>query len=157
MRDNENASTTSVNATMTKFGYPATTIVEHDHWVVLLRPAQATLGALVLACKGEFQAFPDIPAAAFTELARVTREIEDTLAELFAFDRVNYLMLRMIDPHVHFHVIPRYGSLRLYAGVEFRDDGWPGPPNLSASTDIDADTSAGLLAVLRGAWPEKIS
>ena len=37
------------NATMRKFGYPETLIRQWDHWAVLLRPAQVTLGSLVLA------------------------------------------------------------------------------------------------------------
>lgn len=40
-----------MNATIEKFGYPATLIAEFDHWLVLLRPAQPTLGSLVLAAK----------------------------------------------------------------------------------------------------------
>ena len=42
-----------MNATMKKFGYPDTLIKEYSHWAVLLRPQQATLGALVLVCKDE--------------------------------------------------------------------------------------------------------
>src|SRR5690606_24257005 len=43
----------SMNATIAKFGHPATLIAEYAHWVVLLRPAQPTLGALVLAAKSD--------------------------------------------------------------------------------------------------------
>ena len=39
----------AMNVTMQKFGYPDTLIAEYDHWVVLLRPSQVTLGSLVLA------------------------------------------------------------------------------------------------------------
>src|SRR3546814_2464599 len=35
-----------MNDTILKFGYPATLIREYEHWVVLLRPAQLTLGSL---------------------------------------------------------------------------------------------------------------
>src|SRR3546814_7459383 len=38
-----------MNETIHTFGYPATLIREYDHWVVLLRLAQLTLGSLVLA------------------------------------------------------------------------------------------------------------
>ena len=41
------------NETMRKFGYPDTLIREYEHWVVLLRPAQVTLGSLVLAAKSD--------------------------------------------------------------------------------------------------------
>lgn len=39
----------SLNATMRKFGAPQTIIRQYQYWSVMLRPAQATLGALVLA------------------------------------------------------------------------------------------------------------
>ena len=37
-----------MNATIEKFGHPATLVADYDHWTVLLRPAQPVLGALVL-------------------------------------------------------------------------------------------------------------
>src|SRR3546814_20848874 len=43
----------SMNETIVKFGHPATLIAEYEHWVVLLRPAQPTLGALILAAKSD--------------------------------------------------------------------------------------------------------
>ena len=42
-----------MNPTIEKFGYPATLVREFEHWVVLLRPAQVTLGSLVLAAKSD--------------------------------------------------------------------------------------------------------
>ncbi len=38
-----------MNKTIVRFGYPATLVAEYEHWVVLLRPEQPTLGSLVLA------------------------------------------------------------------------------------------------------------
>lgn len=120
-----------MNATMSKFGYPETLIREYDHWVVLLRPHQATLGALVLICKNEADAFSKICSEAFLELKEITTAIELSLGHCFNFDKINYLMLMMIDPDVHFHVLPRYASPRFFAQSEFSDPGWPGPPDLS--------------------------
>jgi diadenosine tetraphosphate (Ap4A) HIT family hydrolase len=58
----------------------------------------------------------------------------------------------MVDPDVHFHVIPRYDGMRTFAGVDYRDAGWPGVPSLdSAVTLKDADRDA-LVARLREAW-----
>lgn len=42
-----------VNATIERFGYPATLVAETAHWMVLLRPQAVTLGSLVIAAKGE--------------------------------------------------------------------------------------------------------
>jgi len=38
-----------MNPTLEKFGYPATLLVELEHWAILLRREQVTLGSLVLA------------------------------------------------------------------------------------------------------------
>ena len=118
------------NATMRKFGYPGTLVREFDHWVVLLRPAQVTLGSLVLAAKDEATAYSDLPDEAFAEQAVAVRSIEAALRSFCDFERINYLMLMMVDPNVHFHVIPRYSGRRQWEGTEFPDHGWPGAPQL---------------------------
>jgi diadenosine tetraphosphate (Ap4A) HIT family hydrolase len=125
-----------VNETMRKFGYPATLVREYDHWVVLLRPAQVTLGSLVLAAKSDATAFGALPAAAHAELARITAEVEATLAAEVGYQRINYLMLMMVDPHVHFHIFPRYEDSRSISGIVVDDIGWPGPPDLKSGQGL---------------------
>ena len=120
----------AVNETMRKFGYPRTTLIETPHWVVLARPQQPTLGALVLAAKSDATAFGDLSAAAHAELKVATAAIEAALAGAVAYQKLNYLMLMMVDPHVHFHVIPRYEGGRSGGGLTRDDAAWPGPPNL---------------------------
>jgi len=143
----------TANATMMKFGYPDSVVAEYTHWVVQLRPRQVTLCALVLVCKADARAFHAIGAGAFHELERVTTDIEATLAELVAYERINYLMLMMVDPDVHFHVIPRYSGTRRLEAIEINDSGWPGPPDLKGGIDADASVRTALGAALRGAWP----
>jgi diadenosine tetraphosphate (Ap4A) HIT family hydrolase len=128
-----------VNATIEKFGWPATLIAEFTHWVVLLRPAQPTLGSLVLAAKSDATAFGDLPAEAHAELKTVTMAIEAALGKAVDYARINYLMLMMVDPHVHFHVIPRYEGTRSAAGVTVPDAGWPGQPDLGAAVKLDSE------------------
>ncbi|BBC99054.1 MULTISPECIES: HIT family protein [Sphingobium] len=128
-----------MNATINKFGWPATLIAEFTHWVVLLRPAQPTLGSLVLAAKSDSTAFGDLPAEAHAELKTVTAAIEAALGKAVDYARINYLMLMMVDPHVHFHVIPRYEGERSAAGVTVADAGWPGQPDLGAAVKLDSE------------------
>ena len=128
-----------INQTIAKFGYPATMIREYEHWVVLLRPAQVTAGSLILAAKSDATAYGDLPAAAFVEQGRVIAEIEATLRAAVGYERINYLMLMMVDPNVHFHVIPRYDGSRPLAGIGIADAGWPGPPDLKSAAVLDDD------------------
>ncbi|MGN6057319.1 MAG: HIT family protein [Sphingomicrobium sp.] len=126
-----------MNPTIEKFGYPATLVAEFEHWVVLLRPAQATLGSLVLAAKSDALAYHRLPREAFTEQTDAVGAIEAILADFCAYERINYLMLMMVDLNVHFHVIPRYSEARRWNGVEFADAGWPGAPRLDVVTNLD--------------------
>ena len=126
-----------MNETIAKFGHPATLIAEFDHWVVLLRPAQPTLGALVLAAKSDATAFGDLPAEAHAELKIATVAIEAALSQAVSYAKINYLMLMMVDPHVHFHVLPRYEGERSGAGLTVPDTGWPGQPDLGQAVKLD--------------------
>jgi diadenosine tetraphosphate (Ap4A) HIT family hydrolase len=144
------------NATLIKFGYPDSVIEDGPCWTVMLRPAQVTLGSLVLVCREPVQAFSGLSQQAFADLQGVTGRIERTLGRAFAYDRINYLMLMMVDPDVHFHVIPRYALERRFRGTVFHDPGWPGQPNLSQSQDLNDVTREAIRQHLLSIW-ERIS
>lgn len=137
---------------MIKFGFPDSMVREYEHWVVVVRPAQCTLGALVLINKGPEQAFSAIDPAAFQELHEVTQDIERSLMEFRPYEKINYLMLMMIDKEVHFHVLPRYDRDQEFGGVNYSDAGWPAAPNLAAGQSLDQDGMAVLVDVLKKAW-----
>ena len=139
-----------MNATLEKFGWPDTLVREFTHWVVLARPAQPTLGSLVLAAKSDATAFGDPPAEAHAELKPVTAAIEAALREAVDYARINYLMLMMVDPYVHFHVIPRYEGAREWNGREFVDVGWPRVPDLGHAVALEGDELAALVEWLTG-------
>lgn len=139
-----------VNTTIQKFGWPATLVAEFDHWVVLARPAQPTLGSLVLAAKSDVTAFGDLPAEAHAELKRATGAIEAALGKAVGYAKLNYLMLMMVDPHVHFHVIPRYEGAREWQGREFVDCGWPKVPDLGHAVALEGADLDALVAWLKG-------
>lgn len=134
-----------MNQTMEKFGYPATLLKELDHWVILLRPAQVTLGSLVLAAKSDATAYGALAREAFAEQAEAVALIERALTRFTRYERINYLMLMMVDPNVHFHVIPRYSETRSWEGVDFPDSGWPGPPQLGSPVQLSSDQIGGLV------------
>jgi diadenosine tetraphosphate (Ap4A) HIT family hydrolase len=140
------------NATEIKFGDPASRLAQTESWSVLLRPRQPTMGSLVLVCREPVRAFSDVSPQAFQELRDVVRRVEATLREVVAYERINYLMLMMVDPDVHMHVIPRYAEARQFGGVEFPDAGWPGPPVLDAAVSLNAEIQSTLLASLREVW-----
>jgi diadenosine tetraphosphate (Ap4A) HIT family hydrolase len=141
-----------MNLTIFKFGYPETLIAEYEHWVVLVRQSQPTFGSLILAAKSDATAFGQIDPAAHTELAIVTQDIETALIGLVGYDRINYLMLMMVDPHVHFHVIPRHSESRHFADLNFVDHGWPKAPDLGTAIVLEPDTIETLRTAIKQSW-----
>jgi diadenosine tetraphosphate (Ap4A) HIT family hydrolase len=141
-----------MNPTMAKFGHPETLVADYRNWVVLLRRQQVTLGALVLVCQEEVTAFSQVSPAAFAELATVVRDIEAALTAAFAYDKINYLMLMMLDPNVHFHVIPRYAEERSFDGQRFPDTGWPRLPDLAPVPHLEAATLTRLRDHMKQLW-----
>ena len=137
--------------TYEKFGGDGSLIRAYRHWSVLIRPKQATLGALVMVAHADVRALSALPVEAFAEQAQVIGEVEAALARAFAPDKINYLTLMMVDPHVHAHILPRYEAPRMFAGSERSDAGWPGVPDLSASVgDVAAAAKSALLAAWSG-------
>jgi diadenosine tetraphosphate (Ap4A) HIT family hydrolase len=140
------------NATMTKFGYPGTLVAETDDWAVLARPQQVTLGSLVLVHRKPATAFGQVSPASMAAMQPVVAAIEEMLKAFTAYGKINYLMLMMVDPDVHFHVIPRYEGKRSFEGIDFPDAGWPGPPNLGAAIAPPGPVLDRIVAALRAHW-----
>ncbi|HEY6043645.1 MAG TPA: HIT family protein [Nitrosospira sp.] len=144
--------TSSFNATMLKFGAPQTIIHQYRYWSVMLRPAQPTLGSLVLAAHEQARAFSELSQESFAELRDVTIRLEAALTRAFSYDKLNYLMLMMIDPDVHFHVIPRYAKSRNFEGIEFIDAAWPGAPDLGRINETSAEVNRRIMDHLASCW-----
>jgi len=138
------------NKTAVRFGYPETLIREYDHWYVLLREPQATLGSLVLCEKSAATEFSAISMESFQEMKAVVRDIEKALKAAFSYDKINYLMLMMVNPNVHFHVIPRYAKAQSACGLTIPDPGWPLVPQLGVAQAITAVERDALCALISG-------
>ena len=138
-----------INPTIEKFGYPGTLVRDYRHWVLLVRPAQVTAGSLVLAAKGDATAFGKLPPEAFAEQGLIIAELEQKLLQVIKMDKINYLMLMMVDPHVHFHIFPRYRGERSFAGLVLTDHGWPGPPDLKTAVELSTSAIGQAVEALR--------
>ena len=98
----------------------------------------------MLAAKSEVTAYSELPPHAFIEQGEAVRLIERALAGFTGYERINYLMLMMVDLNVHFHVIPRYSGARQWSGIQFPDTGWPGPPQLGSAVALSPEEIAKL-------------
>ena len=95
-----------------------------------------------------------ISPEAFTELTTVTAELELVLERAFRFDKINYLLLMMVDKYVHFHIIPRYAAAREALGTLFNDSAWPKPPVLTTVNELNDAQFSALVRLLKSIWPK---
>ena len=119
-----------MNETMQKFGYPGTLVKEYEHWVMLLKPKQTTVGTLVLVEKSEATHLGELSRESWAEFADVSRDAEAWTRQAFGAEKFNYLALMMKDPNVHFHFVPRYSQPVEVGGESFADTDWPSKTEL---------------------------
>ena len=122
--------------TLKKFGYPRTLIREYKHWLLLVREQQLTLGSMILICKEDKHNFHEISTEATSELSIVTKDIELSSNKAFKYNKINYNMLMLVDPEVHFHVIPRYSKSTFFYSQDFVDADWPKPVDFTKNHNV---------------------
>ena len=92
---------------------------------------------------------------AFKEFTQIIKETEKHLIELFQYDKINYLMLMMVDPNVHFHIIPRYATNRIFHSFEFQDFGWPALPKIAELNYPSREIFDILLSVIKHSFKNR--
>lgn len=121
-----------------KFNINEFHIYESEFWVWSVRPSQVTIGSGVLSLKRECSTFSEVTEEEFSDLKNIIEVIENTLKKTFNYDIMNYLMLMMVDNHVHYHVIPRYKKTINFSDTIWKDSNWPGIPELN---NVATDTT----------------
>lgn len=128
-----------------KFQVNRLKIIETEYWVVSLRPAQPTIGSVILSLKRSCPSLSQITSEEGAGFPLICAQIEKLLTEKFGADKFNYLALMMVDEQVHFHVIPRYSSSVFFNNEDYLDHEWPKPVDILKSKDVDIE---GLLKYL---------
>lgn len=134
-----------------KFRVDELLLYRNDGWSLSLRPGACTLGAVVLSANRFHTSFAEIDAREAAELADAVRWFEARARAAFAADKFNYLALMMVDAHLHFHALPRYAAPREFAGLTWRDEGWPKLPDLGADQGADDRVLAAVRTALADA------
>lgn len=107
-----------------------------------------------MICTDPARQFSAISPAAFNEMQTVVGHVEAATTSFRKWDKINYLMLMMVDPDVHFHVLPRYASGQTWQGLDFADEGWPAQPDLAGGHKLGDDQIAALVKELKERWPD---
>jgi diadenosine tetraphosphate (Ap4A) HIT family hydrolase len=101
-------------------------IKEFEHWIVLFRDKQVTIGSVIIMSKElDKESLGDVSPSGWSEFGEVCAFVEKTITKAFGAEKFNYLALMMYDPEVHFHVIPRYSKPVRFLNKEFIDPDWP--------------------------------
>lgn len=106
-------------------------------WNISLRPAQVTLGSLILSLDRECPNLSSLTPKEGEELSSAFVVIEKVLSKTFKPEKINYLVLMMVDNQVHFHVIPRYSSIRDFEEIGYEDINWPKPPDVLSKMNLN--------------------
>ena len=115
-----------------KFGIMQNQYYSNDQWIVSVRPKQVTLGATILIAKRHVMSIGDLTNEELLAMGDAIRNLEQKLLNSFNYEKINYLMLMMADPQLHFHVIPRYSENKIFAGITWQDPAWPKAPDMGS-------------------------
>lgn len=110
---------------MAAFNPENTLVKEFEHWVILVRGEQTTLGDCLFVIKRNIPTFSDMSAEESAELHIAIRWYEEKCRKLYGADKFNYVAAMMRDNFAHFHAFPRYSKPVVRHGIEWIDDRWP--------------------------------
>jgi len=103
-------------------------IFETDFWRVLLSYNQRYLGRCYIFSKRHFGSISDITEEENADFFRVVKKIENAIKKTFGATMFNWSCLmndfykeEIPDPHVHWHMKPRYKNKILFDGKIFED------------------------------------
>lgn len=119
-----------------KFKVERFLIAQVAGWRVSLRPSQTTLGALVISSGSGAPSLEFLDDEAQASLGGALNVCDRVLRQTYGCELVNYLALMLVDPIVHFHVIPRYSRPVERFGIRWTDADWPKPPGLGDANSV---------------------
>lgn len=96
-------------------------ICSFQYWRVVANYNQNKLGKCMVCLKRHDEDICNLSEDEIKELWDIIRKLKAALAACFRLEHFNYAFLMNKDAHVHLHVIPRYQSRRVFAGMEFQD------------------------------------
>jgi diadenosine tetraphosphate (Ap4A) HIT family hydrolase len=140
-----------MNPTQQKFCTPETLIKDYEHWSLVLRPEQCTLGACIIVakCSADVTSVGGLSPDAGAEFPRVVADFERALRATFGAAKFNYAALMMVDPQPHFHAIPRYETAPIFNGTPYPDTAWPKVVNMLEGMAFSPEQRGRLLHTLR--------
>ncbi len=107
------------------FGDP---VIQTQHWIVFLAPNQSNLATCVVALKDEKKTLSDLEKYEWNDFIQLLPRMEKAVKTAFNATLFNWGCLMntfyledSLDPHLHWHFIPRYDHPVKFAGHTFED------------------------------------
>ncbi len=106
--------------------YDQLKIKSYKYWDVYLHENQCYLGRVFLLLKEDagVEDFLAIQGDVRDEFFQVGEDVKRALKALFHPDKMNYAALSNTSPKIHVHFVPRYGDVRTFSGMTFKDTRW---------------------------------
>ena len=105
--------------------FRAETLVEAGStWTIAVNMNQNLLGKTMVILNRRCQSVTELTVAEWTDLHTQLRRVRVALDSLLEPDQYNCAFLMNLDPQVHLHVVPRYGTVRQWFGQQFEDPHW---------------------------------
>lgn len=103
-------------------------VFETEHWIAFLAPEQDYLGRFQIEVKGHKGSLSELSAEEWTDFGVLVKKYEAVIKKTFGAEMFNWTCLmnnayqeEHPNPHVHWHVRPRYNKPIQFAGQEFTD------------------------------------
>ncbi len=106
-----------------------TKIREYKNWMTKINFKQPTLGSALIVPYKHITRLEELSKEEKEEYWEVIIDLEKSIRRAFNPDQINYQMLSNLEPHIHYHVIPRYRSIRNFSGMEWFDLNFPKNPD----------------------------
>ncbi|MFW5748233.1 MAG: HIT family protein [Chloroflexota bacterium] len=118
-------------------------IAELPHSVALLNWQQHYRGRALVVLKRHATDLTALPAEEMAGFTEDMRRVARAIAAVFQPARLNYAILGNADPHLHWHIYPRYPDDGNFGGPP-----WPSPDSSIAPEDVRRRHAARIRAAL---------
>ena len=115
-----------MSQTSAKFAPGESIVKKYEHWHVVVRGRQATLGDVTFVLTRSVDSLGQVTGEEMSELPQAVAWFEGAVRDLFAPDRIDYSVTLVNDPHVHLDGFPRYSRQVERYGKQGHDADWPG-------------------------------
>jgi diadenosine tetraphosphate (Ap4A) HIT family hydrolase len=123
-----------------------------NFWRLVLNCNQNLVGKCMLVSRHHVEMVDELGANEWDDLRLQVCRIASALRQVARPEHFNYAFLQNQDRHVHLHVIPRYASMRVVAGIEVDDPDYPNHYAVPApDRPLDPEQTARLARLLRAA------